>query len=192
MPGKRIFIIACILALFVGMSMGYAEVPCPGCQNRCANYGLSDTECIACNMQCNTCNNCVDYNASDELCCYLCTNTSCGSGCPGTCAGTFWAVTNSSGVQVQYSYAWNASCACTQGGATGTYRCAAGYYGTATSSTAGCTRCPSMVDIDGTIIYGTSTAGNNQVVSSCVMSNTYTFPNNGVGNYHFRTNCNAQ
>lgn len=50
------------------------------------------------------------------------------------------------------------------------WRCTSGYYGSPTSGTSGCTRCP-VVGHDpnnaNNIIYGTSNAGNNTLITQC-------------------------
>ena len=124
----------------------------------------------------------AQFNYSSGKC--ECNNTS-------TCS-VGWGPVNSYNVRVQYNYSWDAGgCLCAQGAATGNYSCAAGYYGNPTSASGTCTRCPEMTDTGGIIRYGTSTVGSNTAVSSCVMSNTYTFPDAGVGDYRFQIGCNA-
>ncbi|MDR2412611.1 MAG: hypothetical protein LBD50_00165 [Rickettsiales bacterium] len=70
------------------------------------------------------------------------------------------------------------SCSCNTCNSSTTYRCAAGYYGTSTNGTSGCTICP---------IGGTSVAGDNTTISKC-----YASPPNGSdysGNWQFMQTC---
>ena len=62
------------------------------------------------------------------------------------------------------------------------YRCAAGYYGTSTNGTSGCTRCPSSGGV-----YGTSIAGAT-AITSCYIPKDTTLTDS-YGNYVFTSNC---
>lgn len=63
-----------------------------------------------------------------------------------------------------------------------TYRCAAGYYGTTTNGTSGCTRCPSSGGI-----YGTSPAGSSAITSCYIKSGES--GTDASGSYTYTGNC---
>lgn len=63
------------------------------------------------------------------------------------------------------------------------YRCAAGYYGSSTNGTSGCTRCPSSG-----VVYGTNTAGNNTSRTSCCIPANTTMSDAG-GKHIFTSSC---
>ena len=62
------------------------------------------------------------------------------------------------------------------------YRCAAGYYGSSSNGTSGCTRCP---DLNG--VYGSSTAGSKYITSCYIPSNTVM--SDATGSMVFTNNC---
>lgn len=63
------------------------------------------------------------------------------------------------------------------------YRCAAGYYGKTINGTTGCQRCPQF-----NRVYGTSIAGNNDIITKCYMpANTSMWDNTGT--YIYTADC---
>ena len=62
------------------------------------------------------------------------------------------------------------------------YRCAAGWYGSSSNGTSGCTRCP---DLNG--VYGSSTAGSKYITSCYIPSNTVM--SDATGSMVFTNNC---
>lgn len=62
------------------------------------------------------------------------------------------------------------------------YRCAAGYYGSSTNGTTGCTRCPASGEI-----YGTSTAGS-ATVALCYLA-PGTSLSDSTGTFEYTENC---
>lgn len=62
------------------------------------------------------------------------------------------------------------------------YRCAAGYYGSSTNGTSGCTRCPSSGGI-----YGVSAAGSTSIASCYIPSGKSM--SDSVGAYTYTANC---
>lgn len=82
-------------------------------------------------------------------------------GCSG-CSSTDWIT-----IRTGYEQRTQATCDCNTCTKTVQYRCAAGYYGTTTNGTSGCTPCPAL---DG--VSGTSSAGNTLVSNCYIPENT--------------------
>lgn len=101
----------------------------------------------------------------------------------GTCdSDTGFTATGTAGYERQATR----SCTCT-GGCTVksyTYRCAAGYYGSSTNGTSGCTRCPQSSS--GT--YGASAAGSKYITNCYLPAGTSFSDISGSGTY--TENCN--
>ncbi|MDE6250597.1 MAG: hypothetical protein K2M34_03115 [Alphaproteobacteria bacterium] len=96
----------------------------------------------------------------------------------GTCASDIgFTATGTAGYEQQA----RRSCTCTGGCAviSTTYRCAAGYYGSSTNGTSGCTRCPQS----GSGTYGTSAAGSKYVTSCYLPAGTSFSDTTGSGTY---------
>ncbi|MDE6250836.1 MAG: hypothetical protein K2M34_04375 [Alphaproteobacteria bacterium] len=121
------------------------------------------------------------------------TYTYCKKNCNSTtCASTGWAA-KGTGYQTRIYR----SCSAT--GTSGTcnsstqYQCAAGYYGTTTNGTSGCTQCPTWTGVyttsgKTTLVRGTSNAGATAITGCYVAAGTYydtsgTFKTTGNCNY---------
>lgn len=79
-------------------------------------------------------------------------------------------------------------CKCDEWESDSAYRCAIGYYGVADSwGTTGCMRCPSIENIAGEMVYGTSTPGDNENITDCFL-NGGTF-NDSTGQYDITGKC---
>lgn len=100
----------------------------------------------------------------------------CSGGCS-NCTSTQWA---SSGTG--YETRTYATCDCKTCTKSTEYRCAAGYYGSSTNGTSGCTRCPSSGGI-----YGTSAAGSTAITSCYIPSGTSM--SDSTGTYTYTDNC---
>lgn len=96
-----------------------------------------------------------------------------------------WRATGIAGYQSRQTYTCDEStdCKCVYNTE---YRCAKGYYGTATSGTSGCTRCPAVNGVSGT----TASAGTTSK-SGCHIPTTQTMTDS-IGTYKFSTQCNAK
>lgn len=96
----------------------------------------------------------------------------------GTCdSDTDFTATGTAGYERQATR----SCTCT-GGCTvksSTYRCAAGYYGSSTNGTSGCTRCPQS----GSGTYGNSAAGSKYITNCYLPAGTSFSDVSGSGIY---------
>ncbi len=66
---------------------------------------------------------------------------------------------------------------------TARYRCAAGYYGSSTSGTSGCTKCPSSGGV-----AGQSEPGNNAVITKCYIPSGSKF-SDSTGRWTYTGNC---
>ena len=93
------------------------------------------------------------------------------------CNSTEWAA-----VRVGYERRTVATCNCNTCSKSVQYRCAAGYYGTSTNGSSGCTPCPSL---DG--VSATSSAGN-KLIGNCYIPAEKLIEDN-AGKYFFTTNC---
>lgn len=89
-------------------------------------------------------------------------NTCACAGCTDCTSDTTWSAGNTG-----YEKKVTRTCNCSTCNASTEYRCAAGYYGSSTDGTSGCTRCTSS---DG--IYGTSNAGSTAITSCYIPAGT--------------------
>ncbi|MBR1953918.1 MAG: hypothetical protein IKA25_02485 [Alphaproteobacteria bacterium] len=135
--------------------------------------------------------NLSDESAYGAVCNLNFTNTTrnictCGTQCDSCGAGIMpiWS-SPKTGYQslTEFSCGLTTGCECTQ---STKYRCAAGYYGTASYSQLngyrGCTRCPSSGGV-----YGTSAAGSTEI-TSCYMPSGKSMTDD-VGTYEYTSNC---
>ncbi len=102
----------------------------------------------------------------------------CRKPCDGTCSDcttSAWTAGNTGYQKRTYASCNTATCVCTK---TAQYRCAAGYYGTSSNGTSGCTRCPSN---------GSSTAGATAITSCYLPSGTT--GSDSTGSYTYTSNC---
>ncbi len=86
--------------------------------------------------------------------------------CSLSCSSISWTACGGNST-IQYKHGAGStgdSCSCTYNNE---YRCAAGYYGSPSSCTSGCTKCPSYNGVS-----GTSSAGSTSVSSCCIASGT--------------------
>ncbi len=129
----------------------------PSCTGECANYMWDAAhDAFIC--------------ASDECTCKGTTTYPCYNPCRDEpdCGKSTWSA-HSTGYQKGTYYVCNLDvymgmCDITT---TTKYRCAAGYYGSSTNGTSGCTRCPSSGGV-----YGTSAAGSTSITSCYIPSGT--------------------
>lgn len=106
---------------------------------------------------------------------YGCINNRCAKckSCSGASTGTWTAHITG------YEKRTVKKCSCNGTLTTGTeYRCAAGYYGTTSNGTSGCTRCPASGGI-----YGTSAAGSTAITACYLPSGTAFSDAAGSGTY---------
>lgn len=107
-----------------------------------------------------------------------------------TCAPTSWTA-----LRTGYETRTNRTCSAT--GASGTcnsatqYRCAAGYYGSSTNGTSGCTQCPQWTGVytnsgKTTLARGTSSAGTTAITGCYVAPGTYY---DATGTFKITSNC---
>ncbi|MDE6478141.1 MAG: hypothetical protein K2L95_03205 [Alphaproteobacteria bacterium] len=122
-----------IIAMFI-MAIG-----CAGASH--AANEIIGTTCTESAWQSCLTNYGVTYDSScSNSACSLCNNRSSSAG-----------LTNSFGIVTSTTYRYETNCPSSYGGTatcsckqtSSSYKCASGYYGTATSSTSGCTACPS-------------------------------------------------
>ena len=102
----------------------------------------------------------------------------CRKSCDGTCSDcttSAWTAGNTGYQKRTYASCNTATCVCTK---TAQYRCAAGYYGTSSNGTSGCSRCPSN---------GSSTAGATAITSCYLPSGTT--GSDSTGSYTYTSNC---
>ncbi len=115
--------------------------------NTCAS-GYTRTQTSATMMGCGTSN-------------YYYCKSNC-TGCTNCTSDTSW-----SSVGTGYEKKVTRTCDCNTCNSSTLYRCAAGYYGSSTNGTSGCTRCPSSGGV-----YGTSAAGSTAITSCYLPSGT--------------------
>ena len=102
----------------------------------------------------------------------------CRKSCDGTCSDcttSAWTAGNTGYQKRTYASCNTATCVCTK---RTQYRCAAGYYGTSSNGTSGCSRCPSN---------GSSTAGATAITSCYLPSGTT--GSDSTGSYTYTSNC---
>lgn len=80
-------------------------------------------------------------------------------------------------------------CMCDYWTSTSNYRCAEGYFESIDSPYQnGCDRCPSMTNVAGDVVYGTSVPSENHSITDCVMKEGVVFSDNS-GEYTFISGC---
>ncbi len=102
----------------------------------------------------------------------------CRKSCDGTCSDcttSAWTAGNTGYQKRTYASCNTATCVCTK---RTQYQCAAGYYGTSSNGTSGCSRCPSN---------GSSTAGATAITSCYLPSGTT--GSDSTGSYTYTSNC---
>ena len=128
---------------------------------------------------CTSSNSCYDgyyckfTNASSGTCQPI---PDCSQGCT-NCDTTAWTA-YSTGYQSRVY----ATCDCTTCSKRTQYRCAAGYYGTPSTGTSGCTKCPSSGTSRETCTAGSTSA------TSCYLPASVSI-SDAAGKYQFTTNC---
>jgi len=90
----------------------------------------------------------------------------CSAGCS-NCNSTSWAA-----LRTGYQSRTVATCSCTTCSKRTEYRCAAGYYGSTTNGTSGCTRCPAEDNAQGTSSAGSTAKTSCYIPSGTGFSNT--------------------
>ncbi|MCM1295077.1 MAG: hypothetical protein NC311_06000 [Muribaculaceae bacterium] len=119
------------------------------------------------------------------------TGTSTGGGNTGSCDNGTCTANNNTWTSTGTGYQENPNYACfgSECKLMGTnYRCAAGYWGTASGTTSGCEPCPGI----NASSRGQSIAGENKEISSCYISKSLSFSfsdETGSGTAHFVTDC---
>ena len=112
-----------------------------------------------------------------------CSNTITANTCVQDCTGcTDCSTTSWTASSIGYQERTYATCNCNTCTKTTQYRCAAGYYGSSTNGTSGCTRCPSSGGV-----YGTSAAGSTAITSCYIPSGTSM--TDDVGVYEYTSKC---
>lgn len=145
------------------------------CNDYMWDEALAAFSCGAGKCSCRTTNDYDCYNPCDETCT---ANTSCAAYSTGyqkctttSCTPDFYTATCTSSTKT-------------------TYRCAAGYYGSSTNGTSGCTRCP-YVGTNAlnqmTLVYGTSTAGSTSQTSCYASTSSSIKDTSGI--YQYTNNC---
>ena len=179
--------------------ISYSVSSCPGCTNAglthsttwCSSvstkyYGISESSVSGPLYAIQTCDSCksggkfsatesvqlspsctVQYRTCEENC----------TGCSNCTSDTSWSAGNTG-----YEKKVTRTCNCNTCNASTQYRCAAGYYGSSTNGTSGCTRCPSS---GGT--YGTSTASSTSITSCYIPSGVSI--SDSLGAFTFTSNC---
>ena len=109
-----------------------------------------------------------------------CTNTISYQTCPTKCAGCTNCVSDSnfSSYSTGYQRKATRTCDCETCRTTYSYRCAAGYYGSSSNGTSGCSPCPSG---------GTSSAGTTSATGCYIPSGTT--GSDATGTYKYTSNC---
>ena len=97
--------------------------------------------------------------------------------CTDCTSDTSWSSGN-----IGYQKKVSRTCSCGTCVETPSYRCAAGYYGSSSNGTSGCTRCPSSGGV-----YGTSAAGSTAITSCYIPSGTSM--TDDTGTYQFTSSC---
>lgn len=101
------------------------------------------------------------------------------------CSNTGWTA-----LRIGYQVSYTRHCDCSSGSAQcitkNNYRCAAGYYGSSTNGTSGCTKCPVFATSSGNYT-GTSAAGSTSITKCYIPSGTS--PSDSTGKYQFTQNC---
>lgn len=183
---KKLLIAFLLVLSISSKSYGNACMACsnsspyvPGCAMA---YSLG---CIG-SVEISTCTECLDgytrepsiTQCSQTL--YICVEDepSCTCDCPGDIGWT----SSGNGYEVYTEYLCNqTTCACD---ATYSYRCAAGYYGTAITSHTGCTSCATGTGVTGS----TSIVGNNSLITNCYLPANYS-GSDTIGSYTYTQAC---
>ncbi len=144
--------------------------------NTFVDCGTDDNTCTCVNAQTGTttyvCGCFRDTECSEN---HQCVNNKC-KACKSctNCNTTSWTAGNT-GYQRRVYKTCNCDGVCNQ---TNEYRCAAGYYGSSTNGTSGCSRCPSS---------GSSSAGST-VITACYLPSGWT-GTDSTGSYTYTANC---
>ena len=117
--------------------------------------------------------------------------TECVKNCTASnCASTNW-VAKSTGYETRTYRSCSATGTSGTCNSTTQYRCAAGYYGSSTNGTSGCTQCPQWTGVytnsgKTTLARGTSSAGTTAITGCYVAPGTYY---DATGTFKTTTNC---
>ena len=153
----------CINCTFDGTCTRYESTCCDPCK--------TDPDCKTCFKGCKT------YKNGDTSCCLECESVELKPACDAsTCVSdTSWS-SYSTGYQKRTARACNTlKTLCVE---TTEYRCAAGYYGTSTNGSTGCTKCPSSGNVAG------QSAAGSIAITSCYIPSGNTFSDStGSGTY---------
>ncbi|MDE6478194.1 MAG: hypothetical protein K2L94_03010 [Alphaproteobacteria bacterium] len=183
---KKYMLVCGIMSVSVLGAYG-ANIDCHNrgtCVEMLAHYETSDGGFLGC-VDASTCTcdtqtyPCVCYTNSDcgyeYYCaggrCQPCTSSTCTYSCS-SCSDT-WVVGNTGYEKTTRVCARNG--ACDVRASSQKYRCAAGYYGTSSNGTSGCTRCPSN---------GNSNAGTTSITGCYITSGS-----DATGSYVYTSNC---
>ena len=162
----------------------FAGTPVNSIPSNCANY---TQYCYSGNTMVYNCTQCSAGYKLDGGTVEVdgCSNAIQANGCILDCTGcsnctsdTTWSATGTAGYEKKVTR----TCSCNTCNASTSYRCAAGYYGSSTNGTSGCTRCPSSGGV-----YGTSAAGSTAITSCYIPSGTSM--TDSVGTYEYTSNC---
>ena len=131
-------------------------------------------------VECRTCMSGYKHEFVGPISFSDCTNTISYRTCPTKCAGCTNCVSDSnfSSYSAGYQRKATRTCDCETCRTTYSYRCAAGYYGSSSNGTSGCSPCPSG---------GTSSAGTTSATGCYIPSGTT--GSDATGTYKYTSNC---
>lgn len=185
MPIPNVGLCAALLAASDGHALVTNCIASRMCNGDCFEFVLPDPACQRSQTYyynnygvatCNTCDSGYDRRAatimipgcSNSVEYYTCVEQC--NGCSNCTSDAAWSAHTAG-----YEKKVIRTCNCNTCQAATTYRCAAGYYGTSSNGTSGCTRCPDN---------GNSGAGTTSVTGCCISGGADT-----SGNFSFTPNC---
>ena len=190
-------IMGAALAQYSSVALGVPGVICP--QSICKDTYVPTDLTSGCTQKTYTCYT-ADGTTVKLASCDSCTNSKASRTKKETniigCKGTYYFYTcecplctsctsdkSWSSAGTGYEKKVTASCDCGECTKTTAYRCAAGYYGTSTNGSTGCTICPTSGGVG-----GQSVAGSNSAITSCYIPANTTL-SDSTGTYQYTSNC---
>ena len=184
--GANAVAVAKICTEIVCTSTDVTSVGCSAADARC--YQNSSTGLITQIADCTECQTGYELTSTSTTCGVLTIpynkcQTTCAD-CTDCTSDTSWTTAEDSSGLVIISHQQKIirTCDCGTCIETPEYRCAAGYYGTPTSLSDGCYRCPSSG-----VVYGTSAAGSTEITSCYMPSETSMTDDSGT--FQFTSDC---
>lgn len=199
---RKCFILITIVFISIGLTNAWAANPdCAAGTCQDASWNESIGKFIGCDGKNNytcTCLGAYGGMSWTTFDCGCASDNECDGGyCNGTscvacqscsnCTSTSWAA-----LRTGYESRIEKSCSCSGTCSSSTkYRCAAGYYGSSTNGTSGCTQCPTWTGVytnSGRTVEarGTSTAGTTAITGCYVAPGTYY---DATGQFTLTANC---